>query len=147
MKTIVLSRKFTLIELFISLAIIGVVSTFLIFKTNEILTKHAFETNIKKVNNYIEYCKKIAITHQADIYFSLYQKKNGIQCEIGTDENQGIFKNQKKQEDFLKNILFTFNGKNYPEIILGCSSTGKTFPSGKLKISSKKGNFSKIIDY
>jgi hypothetical protein len=141
---IIIKKYFTLLELLVTTVLLVVCFSFIGIKINKALYVHRSKNNLKKIENYFDFCKKMALANQADIYLKLYQKKGTIFCEIGTDETMGLFKKVKKIKDIFKNMCFLFDKKKIDMIEVIFSTTGKTFPNGKLEFFDMRNKFDLI---
>ena len=128
-----IKRKFTLIELIIVLAIIGMSCSLIGIKINKVIYSHNVKNDLKKIEYYFQFCKKIALFNQMDVYLVLEQKKDSTLLKIGTDENLGFFKNSKPLKYDFKNINFSFNNKKMKKIEVLFCATGSILPEGSFK--------------
>ncbi|MBN2480064.1 MAG: type II secretion system protein [Parachlamydiales bacterium] len=137
MKNITIKRNFTLLEIVLTIVIISLFSSLIFLKMNTALEGHKIKSDIKKIDSYFVMCKKMAYTHQADIYLTAINEKKGMTLEIGTDENMGLFENQKKIKELLKNINFKFNNKIVDKVEIIFSSTGSILPKPNFQFFDK----------
>lgn len=133
-----IKKSFTLLEIIITITILSFCFSFFGIKINALLYSHRYSNNLKKIESYIAFCKKVSETNQADISLKLFQKNKRIFLEIGTDEKVGIFENSKKISDIFDDITFTFNEKNIDNIEIIFSSNGEYYPKGKFVFFDKK---------
>jgi|GEM_PF-2316533 prepilin-type N-terminal cleavage/methylation domain-containing protein len=81
------SRKgFTLIELFIAIAIIALVSTVFLYRSKPMLDHYRFSQGVEKLKREIAFSKRIAQTASTYIEFSIEQQGNQCVCIRKTDE-------------------------------------------------------------
>ncbi len=133
---------FTLIELFIALSIIGIVATIIGVKLASSLSIYRFEKSIERINDMMKVTKELAISNQADMVLFFYQEKNGLHCYRGSDEKQGLFRGQKREEKFFEDVYFMYNDEIIEKKEIIFSSTGQIIPNGEF-IFSNDSNFKK----
>ncbi|NGX34557.1 MAG: hypothetical protein K1060chlam1_00910 [Candidatus Anoxychlamydiales bacterium] len=139
-------KHFTLLEIVISIVLIGIFASVIGINLNEALYKHSYENNIKKMDNYIEFCKKMAFSNQADIYMHLTQGEKNIEIEIGTSSDMGFFKNIKKTKDIFNNMSFEFNNEKLDNLEIIFTSNGEILTNGELKFMDIKKKFKDPIE-
>jgi len=137
----IIKKNFTLLEIIITFTLVIFCFSFLGMKVNTALYSYKYKSNIKKIDNCFEFCKKMAQTNQSDIYLKLSQRNEKIFYEIGTNESIGFFKNSRKIKDKFEDIYFSFEGKKVNDIEIVFSTTGEIFPNGALEFSDKKNKF------
>ena len=64
-------KNFTLLELVVAITLIAFSFSFVGMKINTALYSHRCKNNIKKIESYFEFCRKMAQVNQADIYLKL----------------------------------------------------------------------------
>ncbi len=139
-----IKRYFTLLELMITITLIVICFSVIGINLSEALYKHKYKNNIKKIDMYFDFCKKMAFSHQADIYLKLYQENQRVYCEIGTDESTGFFENTPKTKDHFDDINFLFNQKKINKLEILFSTTGEILPKGNIEFLDKKKKFKQI---
>lgn len=144
MKKTITRRFFTLLELMVTITILAICFSVIGIKVNKALYKHKYRNNIKKIDMYFTFCKKMALSNQADIYLKLYQEKDKTCFEMGTDDFSGFFENIKKTKDVFDDMFFLFNQKKVNEMEIIFSSTGEILPKGNLEFFDKKKIFKEI---
>lgn len=77
---------FTLIELFLTLAILAFLSALLLFNSKPMLDHYRFSKGCKKLEREISFSKRIAQTASTYIEVVLEQKGNQLMCTRKTDE-------------------------------------------------------------
>lgn len=138
-------RHFTLLEIMIGMVLIGIIASVIGLNLNEALYKHRYENNKKKIDSYLEFCKKMAFANQADIYMQLSQDEKKIEMEIGTSADMGFFKNIKKTHDSFNNMSFEFNGEALDNLEIIFTSNGDILTKGSLKFIDIKKKFDYFI--
>lgn len=134
-------RYFTLLEIVIAILLVSIFATLIGVNLNEALYKHSYENDIKKMDNYIEFSKKMAFSNQADIYMHLKQAEKKIEIEIGTSSDMGFFKNIKKTKDTFNNMRFEFNEESLDNLEIIFTSNGEILTKGELKFIDIKKKF------
>jgi hypothetical protein len=142
MKKKTTKKYFTLLEIILTITLLSICFSFIGIKINTVLYSYKFKDNIKKIDAYFEFCKKMAETNQADIYLKLSQNDKKTYLKIGTDEKMGFFEKTKKLDDVFNDFIFAFNKKNIDNVEIIFSSNGEVFPKGKFVFSDKKNKFS-----
>lgn len=127
-------RSFTLLEIMISIFLLGVVSIYLSNRFYSYLEDYNFKKNISLVKSNILFCHNMAQTHQTDIFLWLTNNTKGLTLKMGTDKDRGIFFNENSIEKKLKKINFSFNDKDVKKLRIVFSSTGNFFPKGDILI-------------
>ena len=140
-----IKKPFTLLEIMIGMVLIGIIASVVGLNLNEALYKHRYENNKKKIDSYIEFCKKMAFANQADIYMQLSQDEKKIEMEIGTSSDMGFFKNIKKTHDSFNNMSFEFNGAGQDNLEIIFTSNGDVLTKGELKFIDIKKKFDYFI--
>ncbi|NGX48492.1 MAG: hypothetical protein K940chlam5_00077 [Candidatus Anoxychlamydiales bacterium] len=136
-----IKKPFTLLEIMVGMFLIGIIASVIGLNLNEALYKHRYENNKKKIDSYIEFCKKMAFANQADIYMQLSQDEKKIEIEIGTSSDMGFFKNIKKMHDSFNNMSFEFNGAGQDNLEIIFTSNGDILTKGELKFIDIKKKF------
>lgn len=139
-------KHFTLLEIMIAIVLIGIVASVTGINLSTALHKHNYENNIKKFDNYVEFCKKMAFANQADIYMTLSQDENNIEIEMGTSSDMGFFKNIKKTKDVFKSMNFKFNEKKMEKVEIVFTSNGSILTKGKINFLDIKEKIEKLVD-
>jgi hypothetical protein len=141
-------KSFTLLEIVIALVLIGLCSTVVGIKITKAVEKHRFYSNAKLIEDKLNFCQKIALSSQEDIYFSIISLKHGSEYFISKDENKGLLFKKEKSKKFLKNLFFKNpeNEKTPNEILFCFTSTGVILPKINLKLCHKKENYEYQID-
>ena len=140
----IIKKNFTLLELMVVFFLLTFCFSLVGINVKKALYSHGFQNNIKTIDSYFEFCKKMALSNQADIYVSLKQENENLLLEMGTDEKMGFFKNQKQTKELLKNLHFYLNDEKSKKLQIVFSSTNKIQPEGKLEFKDTKEKFSKI---
>jgi prepilin-type N-terminal cleavage/methylation domain-containing protein len=139
-------RSFSLIELSIVLMILSVCFSFIGISVKNAIDKYQYETSVQRMKDKFYFCRNMANVHQSDIFLNLKKSKKGLILSISTDEENGLFRGVKEQDEILKNIDFHIDNNNVNSQILMFSSTGNVFPQIKLQLFSKKGQKNDIFD-
>ena len=79
---IIKSLPFTLLELFICIAIIALIGTIFGHKSYQALQYARTRFAKRHLSLTIHYCHQLAMAHQSDWMMILRKKKGGIECEI-----------------------------------------------------------------
>jgi len=132
-----IKRSFSLIEVIITIVIISMISTIVSISINKSLKYYRFKTNIKKIESYFEFAKKISYMQQTDVFFYLENKDKDILLTIGTSKDGGFFKNQKSIKDRIKNAHFLLKNQKSNSVEITFSSSGAIFPKEEIKICDK----------
>jgi Tfp pilus assembly protein FimT len=134
----IISKKFfTLLEILISISLLTILISIVSIKTKKAIDAYTFESNIKKISSYIEFSKKIAISHKADVILDLQQDNSYTILRISSYENTPIFNNMKNIEEKFKNLKFSFDKTNKKNLTITFTSTGYSFPDGEITFSNK----------
>jgi len=141
MKTKIIKKYFTLLEIVISIAILSLCFSLIGMKTQKAIYKHRYENNIKKLNHYAQFCKKMALSNQADVYLNLKEQNESIKLEIGTSETEGFFKNMKKTKDTLNDINFLVNKETVSSLEIVFTSNGCVMPEVQIELIDKNRKF------
>jgi len=144
MKKTITKKYFTLLEVMVTIALLSICFSIVGIKIHEALYSHKYKNNIKTIESYFIFCRKMALSNQADIYLNFKQENEKIYCEMGTDEKVGFFKNTKKTKDIFDNMHFLFNDKKAETLEIVFSSSGEIFPKGVFKFCDKKQKFEQI---
>jgi Tfp pilus assembly protein FimT len=131
-------KNFSLMELFISIALIGMIGSFVSIRIGARISLHKFNTNVEKVLSLIEYSRNIAITNQSDVTLLIEQNSEGIKCNI---EEEGLKPSKKHpcyNDKKFSSLFLSFNGNNASTLELFFSSTGNIYPAGKMCFSNDK---------
>lgn len=139
-----IKRSFTLIELMVTLSLIIISFSFIGVKINDSLYSHRFKNNIKKIDVYFDFCKKMALSNQADIYLKISQKDHRVKFEIGTDEVNGFFKNTQKTIEFFDDLNFLFDGTKVDKVEIVFTQTQKIIPNAAIEFFDTKNKFKQI---
>jgi Tfp pilus assembly protein FimT len=138
MKKNIIKKYFTLLELVITIALITICFSVIGINVSRSLYKHRYKNNLKKIDLYFGFCKKMAYFNQSDVHMKLSQDDKKICCEMGTDETMGFFENSKKIEDAFDHMKFLFNKKKVDKLDVLFSSTGEVLPKGDLEFLDNK---------
>ena len=141
MKLKIIKKYFTLLEIVISIAILSLCFSLIGMKTQKAIYKHRYENNIKQFNHYTQFCKKMALSNQADVYLNLKEQNENIEIEMGTSETEGFFKNMKKTKDILKDINFLVNEEMINSLEIVFTSNGCVIPKIKIALRDKNRKF------
>jgi hypothetical protein len=106
-------------------------------KTKKAVDEYSFESNIKKISSYIEFSKKIAISHKTDVILNFQQDNSYTILKISSYENTPIFNNMKNIEEKFKNLKFSFDKTNKKNLTITFTSTGYYFPNVEIIFSNK----------
>ena len=79
-------RGFTLIELFLTLGLITIVGSALVFKAKPMLDTYRYRSAIEKLKQEITFSKKISSISQADIEIEIVNTKKGLAMIRRCDE-------------------------------------------------------------
>lgn len=135
---------FTLLEIIVTIALVTICFSVIGINVSEALYKHNYETCVKKMERYFDFCGKMAFSNQADVYLKLSQKGQDIYYEMGTDENMGFFENMKTTKDCFRDARFLFNDKKAINLEIVFSSTGEVLPKGNITFLDKKNKIKQI---
>lgn len=124
-------RPFTLLELFVCLAIIAIASTFLGIKGYDLLQQARFSSASGKIATRLKECRSLALAHGEDVVLFLKNEKDRTICLTGFES--GVLREEK-----LDAITIQFNDEPVDTLLLRFYSTGNVQPLGKLQIISKK---------
>ena len=102
----IVKRSFTLLEIVIALILISTCSTVVGIKITKAVEKHRFYSNAKLIEDKLNFCQKIALSSQEDIYFSINSLKKGSEYFISKDENKGLLLKKKKLKKVFKKSIF-----------------------------------------
>ena len=79
-------RRFTLLELLVCIAILGVIASLLGIKGKGMVDHHRFRSSVQEVANKLGLCKTLALSYQADLTFRLFEKEGALYFQIISDE-------------------------------------------------------------
>lgn len=136
MKNLNIKKHFTLLELMICIALITICFSMIGINVRKAINIHKYKSNIKKIDMYFDFCKKMAMANQADVYLNFSQVNQNIFCEMGTDENRSFFENSQKIRDNFENMYFFFDKKKINKLEILFSSTGEILPKGEIEFST-----------
>lgn len=144
MKKLNIKKHFTLLELMVTMVLLVICFSIIGINVNKSLYAHKWNNNLKKIDMYFDFCKKMAFSNQADIYLNLSQVNSKIYFEIGTDATMGFFKNSKKTKDYFEDIYFLYNDKKIDKLEILFCSTGMILPKGTIEFLDKKKKFKQL---
>jgi Tfp pilus assembly protein FimT len=143
---IISKNFFTLLEILIAISLLTILVSLVSIKTTEAINKYRFDSNIKKISSYVEFSKKIAISHKADVILTFNQKKSDTTLKISSYEDTPIFNNMKNIEEKFKNLNFSFDKTIIKNLTITFTSTGYYFPKGEIAFADKYIKYPKIIN-
>jgi type II secretory pathway pseudopilin PulG len=79
-------RPFTLIELFVSLAILAIVAGAMIFNIRGLYVSHQLGRTVKQVVHKLRELQTLALSYQKEFILELTQTDGGIGMKVSTDE-------------------------------------------------------------
>lgn len=126
-----LHRKssFTLLEIMICIAILGMVATAVAFPLTSLLARHRFTQGVKQFMVQMRSMQSLALNYQSDMGVMLYQDKEKWMCKGYTDEPISLFRSFE-----LTHITsVTFNEKQVKlPLKIDCFASGRIQPAGEL---------------
>lgn len=114
---IIRSTPFTLLELFICIAIIALVGTLFGHKSYQALKCAKIRSAKKHLNLNIQRCHQLAIAHQSDWTLILRENNGGLECEMISDtecKKEWIPKLSLRSKEDQQLITFTSTGLVFP---------------------------------
>ncbi len=127
------NRPFSLIELMITLAIIGIATSFLALKGYSLLQKARFSIVVKEITNTLKEMRGLALMQDKDRIFSLKNEGMGLILITGI-EGERLF--TKRYEGF----FCTCDGQKR-NVYLRFSSRGSIAPLCEIEIKYFKENY------
>jgi len=83
-------RGFTLIELFLTLGLIAIASSALLFKAKPMLDQYRYRHGVEKLKQEIAFSKKLSAISGADIEIEIVDQKSGLALLRSCDEPLNI---------------------------------------------------------
>jgi len=126
-------RSFTLLELFIVLAIVGLISTLVGVGVQKKIRPYRFDRSIVLFTEQVSFCQKMASYHGLDITLNLFEEGKSIFISSQTEDGDAhIEAKLLRKEKLIDNVQMVFQGKAVNNIQFVFSSTHHMSPQGKL---------------
>lgn len=135
----------TLIELFISLAILALVSSLVIIKARPMVLHYQFREEISRLAEELEWSRKVAMSSGGEIDFIIEQKGGGLHCLRQTDE-PFAFKGGMQRFTLDHISRFTFNQEKGKRLHLVFTRSGFPLEEGELVFFDAKGKAAYAIE-
>jgi len=142
-------QTFTLLELTLCIAILVIVAGFIGNKAIGFIGHYRFENDVKRFKIDLEQIQLLALSYQADISLSLYQKNDTLVYRAHTNEPALKLAHLEK-ENTLKSIGYCrFNEKPLEKsFYFVVFSNGRIEPSGALEMKQYEGHQDpRIVDF
>ena len=103
-------RAFSLLEMFIVIALLGIAGSLVGIKMHSLLIQHRFQRQSRMLTCELRFCQNMALANQANVYLDFFAEKNGVRMEAG-DGTQGFFRGQPKTAARLDKVCLKFGGE------------------------------------
>ena len=126
-----LKRPFTLLEIALGIAILGLVSSFVVVKMNRLIDRKGFDSDVERIESRIFICRRLALNMQADWTAVLEKRKDRSVFTAVCSENGASYGLPPAK---LRLLGFFFNGEKLDSLSFQFSGTGQISPKGLLQI-------------
>ncbi len=124
--------NFTLLEICICVAILGVASVTIGWQMKNMLSSHHFHQNVSNLLTDLRKCQLLALSDRIDIQVKITKTPKGFAYTLHTDEPNGIFSKKPKRMEGIKAI---YKGKRQVnELTLDIYSTGRIEKLDKIRL-------------
>jgi prepilin-type N-terminal cleavage/methylation domain-containing protein len=149
-------RNFSLLEIMLVLALLGVFAVWVGPKAFEKIQEHRFHHQVEEIQEKFLFLRKMAFLRQEDIFLTLAETKEGIKTVVFVEEGEKLFSGKSQEEKIFKNLFFTYQGqKNKKEgkekkevkrkkIQFSFFSSGMNSPLGSLSFFDSKGHVAEM---
>ena len=129
-------RPFTLLEVVIVLALIGMMAVFGTWSLTDLLTQHRRQAEVDELHNFIQELQIEALALQSDLELTFRKDKDKLHVSSKTAEK--ILRNRTV---VLKGVReLKFQDRTNPAFILQIFSSGRIDPAGLIEIEREKGS-------
>ena len=130
------SRPFTLLEIVIVIALIGIMAVFGTWSLTDLLSQHRRQAEVDELQNFIQELQIEALALQSDLEITFTKDKDKLQVCSKTAE-----KILQSRTVVLKGVrAFKFRDLVKPTLTLQIFSTGRFEPQGLFEIEREKGS-------
>jgi len=129
-------RPFTLLEIVIVLALIGIMAVFGTWSLTDLLAQHRRQAEVDELQNFLQELQIEALALQSDLEITFSKKKDQLQVESKTAEK--ILRNRSVVLKGLRE--FKFQDRSTSTQIFQIFSTGRFEPAGIIEIERVKGS-------
>jgi prepilin-type N-terminal cleavage/methylation domain-containing protein len=130
------SRPFTLLEVVIVMALIGMMAVFGTWSLSDLLGQHRRQAEVDELQNFIQELQIEALALQSDLELVFRKDKDKLLVSSKTAEK--ILRNRTIVLKGLR--AFKFNDRSVPIQLFQIFSTGRISPAGLIEIETKKGS-------
>jgi type II secretory pathway pseudopilin PulG len=131
-----ISRPFTLLEIVIVIALIGMMAVFGTWSLTDLLSQHRRQAEVDELQNFIQELQIEALALQSDLELFFIKDKDKLQVRSKTAE-----KILRDRTVVLKGVReFKFRDQPKPNFTLQIFSTGRIEPQGLFEIEREKGS-------
>lgn len=130
------SRPFTLLEIVIVIALIGMMAVLGTWSLSDLLAQHRREAEIDELYNFIQELQIEALALQSDLELAFSKDRNRLRVCSKTAEK--ILRNKTVVLKGVKELRFQDQIK--PKFALQIFSTGRIVPAGLIEIQKEKGS-------
>lgn len=127
------SYAFTLLELFITLTIVGIIGT--LISTNFSIQTFKANENSSQFISTLRFCHQMSLTHNCDVFLELQQPP--LTALIRTDKENGLFKQLALTKKSFEGIDIKFDQTKCDKTTLTFFASGDINLPGKIYIYKK----------
>jgi hypothetical protein len=129
---------FTLMELFLCIAILSLASVVVGFSVKGMYDKHTLESSGKRITMKLRELQALALSYQTDMTFELREDEKGLSYRTTTDEPLPGF--DRKWVALKDHCTFTFKAQPSTLLKVEIASSGWMTPQGVLEIKRRGAN-------
>ena len=131
-----ISRPFTLLEIVIVMALIGMMAVFGTWSLTDLLAQHRRQAEIDELHNFIQELQIEALALQSDLEITFTKDKDKLHVSSKTSEK--ILRNRTVVLKGVKELKFQDRTK--PLYTFQIFSSGRIAPAGLIEIEKEKGS-------
>ena len=130
--------SFTMIELFICLTILGLLSGVMLFFSHNVVGHYRFHHAAQELTSHLMVTKRLAQSYQTDISFRVLQQEGKLSCYRFTDEPLPTEQHLLHKNFFIGNVdAFFVNDQKLDQTTFFFSGNGWMSPMGVLTLGNK----------
>ncbi len=127
-----MSKAFTLLEIILVLAILGMVTSVVGWQIGSCVSRYAFQSEVEEVYNAIKQSQVLCLTYRTDISVHFFREDGTLYYCLRTDEPFTEIPFDREKKALKKIARITFNEKPVKKFDLSLFSQGDIEPRGVL---------------
>jgi len=126
-----IKRSITLLEMMITVAILATVGSIIGIRINKAVENHRFEEGVQMLQKQIDYCQRMAMIHNVDLFLILKSSDKGMTYQVLSQEETSNYLEMQKAKSLSSIFLQT-----QEEVKILFSSRGSVFPEMQFEVIS-----------